>query len=69
MTSQGEDSVPETVHHVVVPVNPVTDPSWIGLRKHIKTDGVHAEDSVGSRARDSPEKWSEGVKILKGKME
>ncbi|CAK8692162.1 unnamed protein product [Clavelina lepadiformis] len=63
---KGEDSVPETVHHVVVPINPINDPSWMGLKHHIKTDGVHQRDDVGSRARETAEKWSEGVKVLKG---
>jgi len=60
--------VPETVHHVVVPVDPQTDPSWMGLRNCIQTDGVHQRDNVGHKARDSPEKWSEAVKTLKGKF-
>lgn len=63
---KGEDSVPETVHHVVVNVDPVKDPSWMGLRNHIQTDGVHKKDDVSSRGRESQEKRSEGVKILKG---
>jgi len=34
---KGEDSVPETVHHVVVPVNPKTDHLWERLGKnHIR---------------------------------
>lgn len=34
---KGEDSVPETVHHVVVPVNPKTDKLWERLGKnHIR---------------------------------
>lgn len=34
---KGEDSVPETVHHVVVPVNPKTDRLWERLGKnHIR---------------------------------
>lgn len=31
---KGEDSVPETVHHVVVPVNPKTDRLWERLGKN-----------------------------------
>lgn len=31
---KGEDSVPETVHHVVVPVNPKTDRLWEKLGKN-----------------------------------
>lgn len=34
---KGEDSVPETVHHVVVPVNPKSDHLWERLGKnHIR---------------------------------
>lgn len=31
---KGEDSVPETVHHVVVPVNPKADRLWERLGKN-----------------------------------
>lgn len=31
---KGEDSIPETVHHVVVPVNPKTDKLWERLGKN-----------------------------------
>lgn len=31
---KGEDSVPETVHHVVVPVNPKSDRLWERLGKN-----------------------------------
>jgi len=61
---KGEDSVPDTVHHVVVPVDPVHDPSWMGLRRKVITDGVHFKDDVTNR--ESMEKRSEGIKILKG---
>ena len=37
---KGEDAVPETVHHVVVMVDPQKDQSWTNMRKHIDTDGV-----------------------------
>lgn len=43
---KGEDSVPETVHHVVVIVDPQTDKSWANLNRHIETDGVHYRDNV-----------------------
>eukprot|EP00064_Thunnus_orientalis_P016415 superscaffoldBa00003253_g16480 len=44
---KGEDSVPETVHHVVVPVNPKNDHLWERLGKnHIRTDEVHAKDNT-----------------------
>ncbi|CAG09075.1 unnamed protein product, partial [Tetraodon nigroviridis] len=63
---KGEDSVPETVHHVVVPVNPKTDRLWERLGKnHIRTDEVHAKDNTRPGA-NSAEMWSEAIKILKG---
>lgn len=40
---KGEDSVPETVHHVVVPVSPKTDRLWERLGKnHIRVSPPHA---------------------------
>eukprot|EP00069_Balaena_mysticetus_P002731 bmy_15991T0 len=63
---KGEDSVPDTVHHVVVPVNPKADRLWERLGKnHIRTDEVHAKDNTRPGA-NGPEMWSEAVKILKG---
>ncbi|XP_043920740.1 ATP-dependent RNA helicase DDX1 [Protopterus annectens] len=63
---KGEDSVPETVHHVVVLVNPKKDKLWERLGKnHIRTDEVHARDNTKPGA-NSPEMWSEAIKILKG---
>lgn len=43
---KGEDAVPETVHHVVVTVDPQKDKSWENLRYRVQTDGVHARDNV-----------------------
>lgn len=38
---KGEDSVPDTVHHVVVPVNPKTDKLWERLGKnHIRVSAA-----------------------------
>ncbi|KAL5290459.1 DDX1 family protein [Megaselia abdita] len=62
---KGEDSVPETVHHVFCYVDPQKDPSWGNLNRRIQTDGVHQRDNVGPR-NESPETFSEGIKILKG---
>ncbi|XP_057653483.1 ATP-dependent RNA helicase Ddx1 [Diorhabda carinulata] len=62
---KGEDAVPETVHHVVVKVDPQNDKSWHNLRRHINTDGVHARDNVRP-GNNSPETLSEAVKLLKG---
>lgn len=41
---KGEDSVPETVHHVVVIVNPKTDKLWERLGKnHIRVSSLQVE--------------------------
>ncbi|CAG5928137.1 unnamed protein product [Menidia menidia] len=63
---KGEDSVPETVHHVVVPVNPKTDRLWERVGKtHIRTDEVHAKDNTRP-GTNTAEMWSEAIKVLKG---
>ncbi|KAF5296130.1 hypothetical protein FQR65_LT10300 [Abscondita terminalis] len=62
---KGEDAVPETVHHVVVNVDPQKDKSWCNLKVHILTDGVHALDNV-KPGMHTPEALSEAVKLLKG---
>lgn len=62
---KGEDAVPETVHHVVVNVDPQRDRLWETLRRQIQTDGVHAKDNIRS-GNTTPETLSEAVKILKG---
>lgn len=43
---KGEDAVPETVHHVIVLVDPQKDKSWRNLRTCIETDGVHTRDEM-----------------------
>ncbi|XP_066593768.1 ATP-dependent RNA helicase Ddx1 [Prorops nasuta] len=62
---KGEDAVPETVHHVVVTVDPQKDKSWHNLRNHIETDGVHSRDHIRP-GDNTAETLSEAVKILKG---
>lgn len=62
---KGEDAVPETVHHVVVVVDPQKDKSWYNLRNCVQTDGVHARDNVRP-GNNTAETLSEAVKILKG---
>ncbi|KAK7793512.1 hypothetical protein R5R35_001848 [Gryllus longicercus] len=62
---KGEDAVPETVHHVVVMVDPQKDSSWHSLRRHVQTDGVHAKDNVRP-GNNTAETLSEAVKMLKG---
>ncbi|XP_055628794.1 ATP-dependent RNA helicase Ddx1 [Toxorhynchites rutilus septentrionalis] len=62
---KGEDAVPETVHHVVCPVDPQKDTSWQSLRSHVQTDGVHAKDNVRPGS-NTAETLSEAIKMLKG---
>ncbi|XP_065344999.1 ATP-dependent RNA helicase Ddx1 [Cloeon dipterum] len=59
---KGEDSVPDTVHHIVVPVDPKADLTWKSCQNRIKTDGVHQQRSLGNV---EDEQWSESVKLLK----
>lgn len=55
---KGEDSVPDTVHHVVVPVNPKADRLWERLGKnHIRVSlclNVCTEESSRKLALPQP---------------
>ncbi|XP_057291400.1 ATP-dependent RNA helicase DDX1-like isoform X1 [Hydractinia symbiolongicarpus] len=62
---KGQDSVPDTVHHVVCHVDPKEDTAWHFLKPKIRTDAVHAKDDTHPSS-GSAESFSEGVKILKG---
>lgn len=62
---KGEDAVPETVHHVVVRIDPQQDLSWHNPRRPIKTDGVHYNDQV-KPGKNTAETLSEAAKLLKG---
>lgn len=60
---KGQDSVPDTVHHVLCWVDPSKDTSWRTLGAHrVRTDGVHSKDNTHT---SSPESLSEAVKLLK----
>ncbi|KAH9388947.1 ATP-dependent RNA helicase ddx1 [Tyrophagus putrescentiae] len=62
---KGEDSVPDTVHHVVVRVDPRKDTSWRSLQTRITTDGVHEKDRWNVEDPNA-EGLSEAIKLLKG---
>ena len=70
---KGEDSVPETVHHVVLRIDPKKNSIYNELSGLFNTDGVHANDDVydclfGSNVRQPPtrpEALSEAVKLMK----
>lgn len=64
---KGEDSVPETVHHVVVTIDPQKDMSWKVLKNPIRTDEVHKQDRMSVNQPDA-ETLSEAVKKLKGDL-
>ena len=66
---KGEDSVPDTVHHVVLRVDPKSSnmQQWKQQKTKIKTDGVHARDNFNT-SNPNPETYSEAVKILKGDL-
>lgn len=59
---KGQDSVPETVHHVVAWVDPQTDQDWKKLLKQVPTDGVHQKDDKFAGDKNAQ---SEAVKVLK----
>ena len=52
---KGQDSVPDTVHHVVLNCNPRVDSAWANVRNPTPTDRVHERDRVGPGV-DSPGK-------------
>ena len=60
---KGQDSVPDTVHHVVCHVKPKVDRGWEDKRG-FWTDGVHKQDRT-SPGTNTAEQWSESLKILK----
>ena len=62
---KGEDSVPDTVHHVILRVDPRKDTSWMNSPNTITTDGVHQND-IRNYNNPDKETLSEAVKILKG---
>ncbi len=64
---QGKEMVPDTVDHVVVPVDPKEDRSWLQSAPKVPTDKAHAHDRVGPNM-DTPENWSEAVKRLKPRV-
>ncbi|RWS29841.1 ATP-dependent RNA helicase DDX1-like protein [Leptotrombidium deliense] len=64
---KGEDSVPETVHHIVLRVDPREDFFWKSLKRQIVTDGVHAKDHL-NYSQPNAETLSEAVKKMKGEF-
>ena len=63
---KGQDSVPETVHHMVYTVDPKKDTSWHSESNKIQTDGVHYHDDTYHAGNQPKEALSEAVKLIKG---
>lgn len=64
---QGKEAVPEAVDHVLVPVDPREDRSWLQSQPAVPTDNAHRFDETGPNV-DSAENWSEAVKKLKPRV-
>lgn len=68
---KGEDSVPDTVHHVILRINPMEDHIYRDLDGLFETDGVHDNDDVkqtlfnSNRPLKRPEELSEALKLMK----
>jgi ATP-dependent RNA helicase DDX1 len=62
---KGRDSVPETVTHLLVPIDPTRDSAlWAAMRPLPPNDDVHSRDSP-SPSSPAPESRSFGIKCLK----
>lgn len=68
---KGEDSVPDTVHHVVLRIDPKRDTVFRQLQGLFRTDGVHYKDNIehklfnDTRTLDRNEESSEAIKLMK----
>ena len=67
MALQGKEAVPEAVDHVLVPVDPKEDRSWLQSQPPVPTDNAHKYDHTGPNV-DSAENWSQAVKKLKPRV-
>ena len=43
---KGKDSVPDSVHHVIIPVDPRLDTSWASFKGKVPVDGIHKGDNT-----------------------
>ena len=64
---KGKDSVPDTVHHVLVRVNPKADGGWAALQPAAPTDSMHVHDSFkrDGSPPETPEACSHVIKAVK----
>ena len=67
MPPQGKEAVPEAVDHVLVPVDPREDRSWLQSQPPVPTDNAHKYNDTGPKV-DSVENWSQAVKKLKPRV-
>lgn len=65
---KGKESIPETVDHLVVMVDPEEDKTWLQSTPTVWTDAVHALEPTPSPTSSSPEAGSQAVKILKPRL-
>jgi len=65
---KGRDSVPDTVHHVMVKVSPAADKSWLQQAPQVPTDGCHALEPPPGPDSTSREAMSEALKRLKPRV-
>ena len=65
---KGKESVPETVHHCLVKIDPREDKSWLQRKPEVATDGCHLFDEDLRPHSTSREAMSEAVKRLKPRM-
>jgi ATP-dependent RNA helicase DDX1 len=62
---KGRDSVPDTVKHLLVPIDPTRDAAlWANMRPLPPNDQVHARDGAAPSSH-APESRSLGIKCLK----
>ena len=62
---QGEDAVPETVHHCFIRINPTNHQDLSPgsqMARQIRTDGVHKKDQIDMSNRDLYN--SEGNRVI-----
>lgn len=65
---KGKETIPETVDHLVVMVDPAEDKTWLQSTPTVWTDAVHALDPPPSPTSSTPEAWSQAVKTLKPRL-
>jgi ATP-dependent RNA helicase DDX1 len=65
---KGKDAVPELVDHLLAPIDPRADRSWLQSSPQVWTDGAHTPDPPLTPNTDTPEGWSEACKRLKPRV-